>query len=191
MRVILASQSPRRKELMQLLGVAFEVQAAQVDENMDPDKPVEQEVARVSLKKALAVPHTPEDIVIAADTIVVCDGKVLGKPKDEDDAFRMLTLLCAREHQVMTGLSVLHAGRQVSCTEVTQVQFANITQAQIRKYIATKEPMDKAGSYAIQGGAALFVERICGDYFNVVGLPVCKLGSILREIAPECMEEGQ
>ncbi len=191
MRVILASQSPRRKELMQLLGVAFEVQAAQVDENMDPDKPAQQEVARVSLKKALAVPHTPEDVVIAADTIVVCDGKVLGKPKDEDDAFRMLTLLCAREHQVMTGLSVLHAGRQVSCTEVTQVQFANITQAQIRKYIATKEPMDKAGSYAIQGGAALFVERICGDYFNVVGLPVCKLGSILREIAPECMEEGQ
>lgn len=191
MRVILASQSPRRKELMQLFGIPFTVQVAQIDEHMDPDKPVYEEVARVSHQKALAVEHEAADIVIAADTVVVCDGKVLGKPKDEADASRMLCLLSGREHQVMTGLTVLHAGRQVSCTEVTQVQFAKLTQAQIRKYIATKEPMDKAGSYAIQGGAALFVEKICGDYFNVVGLPVCRLGCILRQIAPECMEEGQ
>lgn len=191
MRVILASQSPRRKELMQLFRIPFEVRVAQVDEYMDPERPVADEVARVSLRKALAVQREPADIVIAADTVVVCDGKVLGKPTDEADAFRMLSLLSGREHQVMTGLTVLRAERQITCTEVTQVQFCTLGSEQIHSYIATKEPMDKAGSYAIQGGGALFAEKICGDYFNVVGLPVCRLGKILRELAPELMEEGQ
>ena len=128
-------------------------------------------------------------MVIAADTIVVCDGKILGKPADEADAFRMLRLLSGKDHQVMTGLTVLRGGTATVCTEVTNIHFRALSDREIAAYIRTGEPMDKAGSYGIQGGAALFVEGINGDYFNVVGLPVCRLGQILREIAPELMEE--
>ena len=124
-------------------------------------------------------------MVIAADTIVVCDGKVLGKPKDEADARRMLNLLSGRDHQVMTGVSVLRGEKSLSCTEVTDIHFRDLTEKEIESYIRTGEPMDKAGAYGIQGGAALFAEKLCGDYFNVVGLPVCRLGKLLKEIAPE------
>lgn len=181
MNVILASQSPRRRELMGLFRHPFTVRVADIDETMDPKKSPQEEVARVSRLKALAVAPTPEEVVIAADTVVVCDGKVLGKPKDEADAFRMLSMLSGRTHQVMTGLTVLGGGRCVSTTEVTDVCFRPLTSEEIEAYIATGEPMDKAGSYGIQGGAALFVRRLDGDYFNVVGLPVCKLGMILKE----------
>lgn len=191
MTIILASQSPRRKELMGLLRLPFAVRVADIDETMDPAKPVFQEVARVSRLKAYAVAPAPQELVIAADTVVVCDGCVLGKPKDEEDAFRMLSMLSGRTHQVMTGMTVLAGQRCVSCTEVTDVHFRELSEAEIRSYIATKEPMDKAGSYGIQGGAALFVRGLEGDYFNVVGLPVCRLGMILKEfdvwgqLAPE------
>ena len=185
MAVILASQSPRRKELMGLFQIPFTVRVADIDEAMDPEKPVYDEVARVSSQKAAAVQAAPEDVVIAADTVVVCEGKVLGKPRDEEDAAAMLRLLSGREHQVMTGMTVLHRGKTVCCTEVTQIRFKLLTDREIRAYIQTGEPMDKAGAYGIQGGAALFVERICGDYFNVVGLPVCKLGKILKEVMEE------
>ncbi len=182
MNVILASQSPRRRELMGLFGIPFTVKVADIDEAMDAEKAPYDEVARVSRLKAEAVPHNPEDVVVAADTIVVCDGCVLGKPRDGEDAFRMLRLLSGRRHQVMTGLTVLYGDRCISGTEVTDIYFRALTDGEIRAYIATKEPMDKAGSYGIQGGAALFAERIEGDYFNVVGLPVCRLGKILRDV---------
>lgn len=191
MHVILASQSPRRRELMGLFHIPFTVRVADIDERMDPAKAPYDEVARVSRLKAEAVPRSPEDIVIAADTIVVCDGQVLGKPADEADAFRMLRLLSGRSHQVMTGLTVLRGDTCRVHTEVTDILFRTLSDREIRSYIATGEPMDKAGSYGIQGGAALFVRRIEGDYYNVVGLPVCRLGEMLAQIAPDTMEEIQ
>ena len=187
MNIILASQSPRRKELMGLLKVPFIVRVADIDETMDPGKAPYDEVARVSRLKAQAVPHETGDIVIAADTIVVCDDQVLGKPRDEQDAFRMLRLLSGRKHQVMTGLTVLQGGKSVSCTEVTGVCFRDLQDKEIDDYIATGEPMDKAGSYGIQGGAAIFVERLEGDYYNVMGLPVCRLNLILKEFMEESL----
>ena len=187
MQLILASQSPRRKELLGLFRLPFIVRVADIDESMNPGDPYE-EVARVSRLKAMAVPREEEDVVIAADTIVVCDGRVLGKPKDEADAYRMLTLLSGRDHQVMTGLTVLRGEKILSCTEVTDIHFRDLTEKEIESYIRTGEPMDKAGSYGIQGGAALFAEKLSGDYFNVVGLPVCRLGILLKEIAPEWMD---
>ena len=185
MEVILASQSPRRRELMQHLHIPFTVRVADIDETMDPAKPPAQEVARVSRRKAEAIPRTPEDVVIAADTIVVCDGVVLGKPTDEEDAFRMLNLLSGKSHQVMTGLTVCRGERIAVTTEVTDVHFRSLSPQEIRDYIATGEPMDKAGAYGIQGGASVFVDRIAGDYYNVIGLPVCRLNSILKELMEE------
>jgi septum formation protein len=191
MEVILASQSPRRKELMGLFRIPFTVRVADIDETMDSGNPARDEVARVSRLKAEAIPRSPDDVVIAADTIVVCAGQILGKPTCEEDAVRMLSLLSGRDHQVMTGLTVLRGSQCTVCTEITDVHFRDLSEKEILGYIATKEPMDKAGSYGIQGGGALFVEKIVGDYYNVVGLPVCRLGQILRDIAPEIMEEAQ
>lgn len=191
MQLILASQSPRRKELMGLFRVPFIIRVADIDEAMDTTKPAAEEVARVSRAKAEAVAHAPDDVVIAADTIVVCDGQILGKPADEADAYRMLRLLSGRDHQVMTGMTVLRDDKAVVCTEITDIHFRELSDKEIYAYIATSEPMDKAGSYGIQGGAALFAEKMSGDYYNVMGLPVCRLGQILRELAPELMEEIQ
>ena len=190
MQLILASQSPRRKELLGLFRIPFAVQVADIDETMDTACAPYDEVARVSRLKAQAIPRQADDVVIAADTIVVCDGKVLGKPVDEADAFRMLRMLSGKDHQVMTGLTVLRGNTCRVCTEVTDIHFRDLSDREILAYIRTKEPMDKAGSYGIQGGAALFAEKIVGDYFNVVGLPVCRLGQLLKEIAPELMEEN-
>ena len=180
MNLILASQSPRRRELLGLTGLDFIIRAADIDETMDETKPPEEEVARVSRLKALAVAREPDDVVIAADTIVVCEGKVLGKPRDEADAFRMLSLLSGRNHQVMTGMTVLQGDEIVTHTEVTRLRFRNLLPGEIRAYIASGEPMDKAGAYGIQGGAALFADEMVGDYYNVMGLPVCALSVILR-----------
>ena len=179
MQLILASQSPRRKALLELFRVPFTVRVADIDETMDPQKPAFDEVARVSRAKAEAIPRDPEDTVIAADTIVVCNGQVLGKPVDRQDAYRMLRLLSGRDHQVMTGLTVLQGDTCTVCTEVTDLHFRELTDREILSYIDSGEPMDKAGAYGIQGGAALFCERISGDYYNVMGLPVCRLWQIL------------
>ena len=189
MNVILASQSPRRKELMSLFGVPFTIRVADIDETMDPTKPPYDEVARVSRLKAQAVSRDKTDIVIAADTIVVCAGEVLGKPRDEADALRMLRLLSGRDHQVMTGVTVLRGENAVTFTEVTDLHFRDLSEKEIARYVATGEPMDKAGSYGIQGGAALFCTGMKGDYYNVMGLPVCALGEVLKAAAPELMGE--
>ena len=188
MNVILASASPRRKELLGLFGIPFTVQVADIDETMDNTKAPYDEVARVSRAKAMAIPAEPSDIVIAADTIVVCEGKVLGKPRSEEEAKEMLRLLSGRDHQVMTGCTVLRGSRCSSFTEVTDLHFRELGENEIEKYVASGEPMDKAGSYGIQGGAALFCERMAGDYYNVMGLPVCRLWKVLAELAPEVME---
>ena len=151
--------------------------------------PAYDEVARVSRMKALAVPREPEDVVIAADTIVVCEGKVLGKPKDEAQAVAMLTLLSGRDHQVMTGCTVLRGDKSETFTEVTHIHFRPLSEKEIARYVASGEPMDKAGAYGIQGGAALFCPSMVGDYYNVMGLPLCRLGETLRRMAPDLMEE--
>ena len=186
MDIILASQSPRRKELMGLFHIPFTIQVPDTDETMDSNAPAQEQVALVSRRKAEAVKRCADDVVIAADTIVVCDGQILGKPRDEADAFRMLQLLSGRDHQVMTGMTVLRGDQCLTHTEVTHIHFRDLSKQEIEAYIATKDPMDKAGSYGIQGGAALFAEHMVGDYYNVMGLPVCRLGQLLRQVMEEC-----
>jgi septum formation protein len=127
--------------------------------------------------------------VVAADTIVVCCGRTLGKPRTKEEAFEMLSLLSGRDHQVMTGMTVLRGDVCRTVTEVTDIHFRPLSQKEIRAYVATGEPMDKAGAYGIQGGAALFCSHMVGDYYNVMGLPVCRLGQLLRETVPELMGE--
>lgn len=182
MNVILASQSPRRRELMEKFHIPFTVAVADVDETIDPAKAPYDEVARLSRMKAEAVPHQYDDVVIAADTIVVCQNKVLGKPADEEDAFRMLSDLSGRDHQVMTGITVLYQGKATVCTEVTDLHFRTLTEKEIRAYIRTGEPMDKAGAYGIQGDFAIHVKGIAGDYYNVVGLPIGRVYQELKKL---------
>ena len=189
MQLILASGSPRRKELLGLFGIPFVIRAADIDETMDPGQAPFDEVARVSRLKALAVPREQDDIVIAADTIVVCEGRVLGKPHSREEAVSMLRLLSGRDHQVMTGCTVLRGSQIETFTEVTDLHFRPLSQREIETYVASGEPMDKAGAYGIQGGAALFCERIAGDYYNVIGLPLCRLSQTLKRLLPDGMED--
>ena len=184
MGLILASQSPRRKELLGLFGIPFDIRVADIDETMDPNGDPSREVARVSRSKALAVCREPADVVIAADTIVVCQGKILGKPHSREEAVAMLQMLSGRDHQVMTGVTVLRGDRETVFTEITDLHFRELSEGEILRYVASGEPMDKAGAYGIQGGAALFCSRLVGDYYNVMGLPVCRLGEVLRQMVP-------
>ncbi len=183
MQIVLASQSPRRRELLERMGIEdFVIRLAAHDETMDPTKPPMEEVARVSRLKAAAVAPqcAQEDVIIAADTIVVCDGLIMGKPHDTAEASQMLHRLSGKTHQVMTGLTV-RCGEQVQTrTVVTALRFRPLLEAEIAAYVATGEPMDKAGAYGIQGRAAVFVESLDGDYYNVMGLPVCTLTALLR-----------
>ena len=190
MNLILASASPRRQELLKVFGLPFTVRVADIDETMDESLPPYDEVGRVSRAKALAIPRSGDDVVIAADTIVVCEGKVLGKPRDEDQAKAMLRLLSGRDHQVMTGCTVLCGDRCETFTEVTDLHFRELSENEIARYVASGEPMDKAstpiwydkaGGYGIQTAfGAKAVERIVGDYYNVVGLPVGRLWQVLK-----------
>ena len=179
MNLILASKSPRRQELLGLFGLSFTVRAADVDETMDPCMSPAQAVGEVSARKALAIPDD-RALILAADTIVVYHGDILGKPRDEADAARMLSLLSGGEHQVITGVTLRRGSRVRTETETTRVWFRALSEAEIAAYIATGEPMDKAGAYGIQGRASAFIPRIDGDYFNVMGLPLCRLDQMLR-----------
>lgn len=182
MKVILASKSPRRKELLSLLDLNFEVLTADIDETINPDIPICDEVARLSLEKARAVSRLVkyDDVIISADTVVELDGKVFGKPKDEAEAAFMLKALSNNTHRVLTGITVMQGGQIKTRVVTTCVTFRLITEKEICDYIATGEPMDKAGAYGIQGRASKFVSRIEGDYFSVVGLPVCALSEMLK-----------
>lgn len=164
------------------MGLEFTVKASRIDEKMDPFAHPSDEVARISLAKAQAVVGScnPEDIIISADTIVVCDGLMMGKPHSESEAFSMLRRLSGRDHQVMTGLTVLGGGRTENLTVTTTLRFRALSDQEIRNYIATGEPMDKAGGYGIQGLASMFVVGLDGDYYNVMGLPICTLTVLLR-----------
>jgi len=186
--IILASSSPRRQELIAMLGIPFDIKVSDANEDTEAGLSPAAIVEQLSSRKAAAVcemyKEQPIDgIVIGADTIVVLEGEVLGKPKDRQDAFRMLNGLQGRKHHVYTGVACidLRSGRHVVSHEVTLVYMKPLTDSQIERYIDTGEPMDKAGSYGIQGLGATTIERIEGDYFNVVGLPLSLLSDMLRQ----------
>ncbi len=192
MNLILASGSPRRRELLAQAGYSFEVQASSVSESRRPGEEAIRFATRLAREKAEEVfaqrqsPVTPPQLVLGADTVVVCDGEVLGKPVDAADAMRMLTLLAGRTHHVVTGVAV--AGGSSSspvlevAAEITHVTMRTLSPLDISQYVAGGEPMDKAGAYAIQGYAARWIPRISGCYFNVVGLPLALVASLLEGV---------
>ena len=182
-KVILASQSPRRRELLTLVGIAHEVRPADIDETYLAGERPRAHAERLAREKALtlSVEH-PDALTVAADTIVVVDGLILGKPRDADDARRMLAMLSGRTHTVFTAVAVGRGHEVVSAVEDVAVTFRPIDARTIDAYIATGEPMDKAGSYGIQGYGATIVERIDGDYFAVMGLPVVRLVRLLERV---------
>lgn len=184
MDIILASQSPRRRELLERMGITqFKIIPAQGEERADPNLSPAQLVEELSRQKAAEVAAKADSgsLVIAADTVVALDGRVLGKPRDREDAFAMLSALQGRRHEVYTGLTVRREDRTVTVHEMTQVLFRPLTEEEIRAYIATGEPMDKAGAYGIQGYGAQLVERVSGDFYTVMGLPVCRLSLLLGQ----------
>ena len=187
MNLILASASPRRRELLSALGLSFEVRPAKGEEHPEPGLSGGETAKRLSRAKCLEIAADADEnaVVIAADTVVCLDDEILGKPADEQDAKRMLRALSGRDHRVFTGVTVARGGRVLSDFEETAVHFRPLSEREIEAYIATGEPMDKAGAYGIQGRASLFVRAIEGDYFNVVGLPLCKLGQMLKELGVE------
>lgn len=181
MRVILASASPRRKELLKRLYPKFTIEPAGIDETLPDDIGPEFAPLFLSAAKAAKVAEKHrEDLVIAADTIVVLDGEILGKPKDREDAVRMLQALSGRSHKVLTGCCISWKGESVGFTTESYVTFYPLSDEEIRAYVDSGEPDGKAGAYAIQGGGAFLVECIDGDYYNIVGLPIARLK---REIA--------
>ena len=189
MKLILASSSPRRAQILRDAGFDFTIQPANVDESLAPGEAVEAYVARIAQAKAHAVAGraladgTPA-IVIAADTVVLAGKQILPKPKDADDARRMLRLLNATTHEVLTGLFVIRAYDGISFAHLdrTRVEFTRISDLDIDAYIQTKEPFDKAGAYGIQGIGGRFVRKVDGCYFNVMGLPLSRLWEILRQM---------
>ena len=185
MRIILASGSPRRKELMEMLKIEdMEIIPAKGEEAEHPELTPPELVKELSRCKAaeVAPAHEPDTITLGADTIVVLDGKVLGKPHSEQEAFDMLRSLSGRSHIVYTGVTLIRGETVLSHAERSDVRFRSLSDEEIRRYIATGEPMDKAGAYGAQGYASLFVEGIDGDFFNVMGLPLCAMGKMFKEL---------
>ncbi|WP_295764657.1 nucleoside triphosphate pyrophosphatase [uncultured Oscillibacter sp.] len=181
-QIVLASGSPRRRELLERIGVTgFLVRVPDVEESFPEGLTPPQVVSHISREKAEAAARLcgPEDIVITADTMVFLDQQRLGKPRDEAHALEMLTALQGREHTVCTGVTVRQGARSCTESESTKVFFRPASEAELRSYIATGEPMDKAGAYGVQGRGALLVERLEGDFFNVMGLPVLRLSRML------------
>jgi len=178
--LVLASQSPRRAEILRQAGIPFTIRSAQVDETPLTEEKPENYVRRLAEEKALAVEAAPEETVLGADTTVVVGGEMLGKPLDAADARRMLEALAGRRHEVLTGICLRRGEELIRDCAVTRVWFGPMTPHEIEDYVASGEPMDKAGAYAIQGLASKFIERIDGCYFNVVGLPVALVYRHLR-----------
>jgi len=197
MMLILASASPRRHELLSQAGLKFTVVAANINEDRLPNEAAAAYVQRLAEEKAQAVWNlnksldTEEDplVVLGADTCVVCDGNILGKPADSSDARGMLELLSGRTHAVMTGLAAVTGRKIVRDVEITQVTFNQLNDREIAQYIVSGEPMDKAGAYAIQGYAARWIPRIEGCYFNVVGLPIARTVALLVEAQTVSVDE--
>lgn len=184
--LVLASSSPRRSDLLKQAGFEFTVEPASVSENVLHGTPPMQIVEQLSARKAEAIAKLhPNDTILAADTIVVLKGRILGKPKDEEAAKQMLKYLSGNVHQVYTGYTIIQGKKFLSGHEVTSVEFYPLSQKEIDEYVASGDPMDKAGAYGIQGKGALFVKRINGDFYNVMGLPIAKISRMLRKLAAE------
>ncbi len=189
-RIILASASPRRRELLERLGVPeLIIRPAKGEERMPVSDDPAEIVRALSRQKAeeVALTASDGDVIIAADTIVWLDGQALGKPKDEEDAKAMLRRLSGRTHSVFTGVCVVSGGQVLSEAEESLVRFRPMSEKEIASYVASGEPMDKAGAYGAQGLAGLFVERIEGSFTNVMGLPVCRLGNMLKKVGVELL----
>lgn len=190
-RIILASQSPRRRQLLEQIGLEdFDILVPDADESYDPALSPQEIVGSICRKKAEAARALARDgdaLLIAADTMVFLDGLRLGKPHSQEEAHAMLRALSGRTHHVCTGVTVCRGERMDTRVETTGVAFRPLTDREIRQYVATGEPMDKAGAYGIQGLGGLLVEGIRGDYSNVVGLPVCRLGRILLDFGVDCL----
>jgi len=183
MNIVLASGSPRRYELLRMIGLEnFRVIPDTAAEVISPDLPPEQTVCKIALQKAINVSLSCEkdDIIIAADTLVYLDGRPMSKPVDEDEAVDMLRALSGRRHTVYTGIALIRGDYNTTAAEKTEVYFRNIQDSEIIAYVRTGEPMDKAGAYGAQGRGAVFIERLEGDFFNVMGLPLCRLSVMLR-----------
>jgi len=189
MKLILASQSPRRRELLSMLGLHIEIFVPDTEEDCDRTRfSPEELVMGLACRKARAAAEqlaqtgcdTDSTVILAADTVVSLDGTILEKPTDEDDAHRMLSMLSARRHEDFTGIAAIYRGRLAVDVQTTGVYFRSLSEEMIRSYIASGEPMDKAGSYGIQSRGSLFVDRIDGDYFNVVGLPLVRVDEMLE-----------
>ncbi len=172
MKLVLASKSPRRSEILKNAGIDFTVRVADADETIPDGTKPQDAVVFLAARKALAVPRSDDEVVLGADTVVVLDDKILGKPKDKNDAYNMIKSLSGRVHSVFTGVFAIGNGVSVSFAEETKVEFYPLTDDEINEYINTSEPYDKAGAYGIQGLASKFIRGIEGDYFNVVGLPI-------------------
>ncbi len=189
--LVLASASPRRRELLSQAGFAFRIQAAEIPEDLHPGEDPIAYVTRLAQEKAAAVharlaAEHASLVVLGADTTVVVDGRILGKPESAEDAAQMLRLLSGRTHQVITGVAAVTATQTLAAAEVTAVQFFSLSDAEIADYVASGEPMDKAGAYAIQGRAARWIPRIHGCYFNVVGLPLALVANLLAGLLLPC-----
>lgn len=191
MKIVLASQSPRRRQLLGQMGLEFTTQSPEIDESAFHGRDAQDLVETLSREKArwVARQQTPDTLVIGADTVVVLDGAILGKPRDGAEAEAMLAALSGRDHQVFTGVTLCQGDRILTQAEETQVTFRPLTGQEIRQYVSTGEPMDKAGAYGIQGLGGLLVEGIRGDYFNVVGLPICRLGRMLAQVGEDALAQ--
>lgn len=175
MKLVLASKSPRRSEILKNAGIDFTVRVADADETIPEGTKPEDAVVFLAARKAMAVPRENDEVILGADTVVVLDGNILGKPKDKNDAFNMIKSLSGRVHSVFTGVCAIGDGISLTFAEETKVEFYSLTDKEIIDYINTNEPYDKAGAYGIQGFASKFIRGIEGDYFNVVGLPVSSI----------------
>lgn len=175
MKLVLASKSPRRSEILKTAGIDFTVRVADADETIPDGTKPSDAVVFLAARKAMAVERADDELVLGADTVVVLDNKILGKPKDRDDAYNMIKSLSGRVHSVFTGVCAIGNGVSVTFAEETKVEFLPLTDEEISAYIDTDEPYDKAGAYGIQGLASKFIRGIEGEYFNVVGLPISRI----------------
>ena len=189
MRLVLASASPRRADLLRAAGILFEVSPVDVDERLRPGEKPEHAVVRLAEAKAVAAADIhPDAIVLGADTTVVVDGEALAKPDDAEDAARMLRLLSGRSHDVLTGVCLVSEERKFVYVETTRVHMTVMEESEIAWYVATREPFDKAGGYAVQGLASRFVAGIDGSYANVVGLPISRVYEVLKALGCDILE---
>lgn len=185
-RVILASKSPRRKELLSLICDSFEVMPADIDESVPQNVATEEAAEYISTQKAFAIDS--EDVIIACDTVVIVDGKILGKPSDRQNGFEMLSELSGKTHSVISGVCIRYKGESVSFSQKSLVTFYELTDEEINDYLDSGEPFDKAGGYGIQGLGSLLVKEFSGDFFNIVGLPVARLRRSLSELLSKAEE---